>query len=105
MHRSSPALLLVAAALGGAAGCAEAPPAGPRHPSAQQQPPADSRSNGHARGATLSQADATAEVAYYRERSLALAGEASTEIARTDFTRLRRGRLYLTEGLPDREIE
>ena len=36
---------------------------------------------------------------------MALADGASTEIARTDFTRLRRGRLYLTEGLPDREIE
>jgi hypothetical protein len=43
-------------------------------------------------------------VAYYRERSLALAAGASTEIARTDFARLRRGRLYLTEGLPDREV-
>ena len=53
----------------------------------------------------MSRADATAEIAYYRERSAALAGGASTEIARTDFARLRRGRLYLTEGLPDREIE
>lgn len=57
-----------------------------------------------AHGSALSPAEATAEVAYYRERSVALATGASTEIARTDFVRLRRGRLYLTGGLPDREI-
>jgi hypothetical protein len=109
MHRASTGLLLIAAAaLGGAAGCAESPPAaqpGPAHPSAQQQAPGRRAPNASAGGATLSPADATAEVAYYRERSVALAGGSSTEIARTDFTRLRRGRLYLTEGLPDREIE
>jgi Domain of unknown function (DUF4919) len=108
MSRSSSALLLMAAALGGATGCAEVPPAaqpGPARPSAQQQASARPATKGDPGGATLSPADATAEVAYYRERSVALAGGASTEIARTDFTRLRRGRLYLTEGLPDREIE
>ena len=98
---------MAAAALGGAAGCAEAPLAaqpGPAHPSARHQAAAPG-TNSAAGGTTLSPADATAEVAYYRERSLALTGGASTEIARTDFVRLRRGRLYLTEGLPDREIE
>ncbi len=103
MHRSSLVLLMAAAVLGGATGCAEAPPAAPAHPSAREAP-ARPATNAYARGTTLSAADATAEVAYYRERSLALAGGASTEIARTDFARLRRGRLYLTEGLPDREI-
>lgn len=54
-------------------------------------------------GATLSPAEAAEEVAYYRERSAALAAPSNVEIARTDFARLRRGRLYLTEGLRDRE--
>jgi hypothetical protein len=101
-------LLISAAALGGAASCAGGPPAaqpGPAHPSAEQPDRARAATNASPRGTTLSPADATAEIAYYRERSVALAGGASTEIARTDFTRLRRGRLYLTEGLPDREIE
>jgi Domain of unknown function (DUF4919) len=109
MHRSSSVLLVAAAALGVAAGCAETPPPvqqGPAHPFAEQRTAARPATNAASGGgATLSPADATAEVAYYRERSLALAGGASTEIARTDFARLRRGRLYLTEGLPDREIE
>jgi uncharacterized protein DUF4919 len=99
---------MAAAALGGATGCAGGPPAtqpGPAHATAQLQTPARPPRNASAGGITLSPADATAEVAYYRERSIALAGGASTEIARTDFARMRRGRLYLTEGLPDREIE
>ncbi len=98
---------MAAAVLSAAPGCAQTPPAaqpGPAHPSALQQTAARPAGDAYARGTTLSPADATAEVAYYRERSIALAGGASTEIARTDFARLRRGRLYLTEGLPDREI-
>ena len=55
-------------------------------------------------GATLAPAEAADEIAYYRERSAVLAAPTNIEIARTDFTRLRRGRLYLTEGLRDREI-
>lgn len=38
--------------------------------------------------------DITGDVAYYRERAIALRSEASDEIARTDFARFRRGRLY-----------
>jgi len=89
------------------AACAGDPPGtrpGPAHPSGQQQAAERPAPNSRGRGATLSPAEATAEVAYYRERSAALATGAPTEIARTDFARLRRGRLYLTEGLPDREI-
>ena len=88
------------------AGCAEDPPAarpGPARPSLPTQAAARPPTNRAGPGSTLSPADATAEVAYYRERSIVLAAGDSTEIARTDFARLRRGRLYLTEGLPDRE--
>ena len=60
--------------------------------------------NAAALGATLSPAEAAEEVAYYRERSAALAAPTNVEIARTDFVRLRRGRLYFTEALPDREV-
>ncbi len=42
-------------------------------------------------------ADADADVAYYRERAVTLAAEILIEIARTDFARMRRGRLYLPE--------
>jgi hypothetical protein len=111
MHRlsslaSSLVLMMAAAALGCAAGCAAAPTAtrpGPALPTAAETPGRDAQKD-QAHGSTLAPADATAEVAYYRERSLALATGASTEIARTDFVRLRRGHLYLTDGLPDREI-
>jgi hypothetical protein len=107
MHRSRLVLLIAAATMGSATGCSGDPPAarpGPAHPSPSTQAAVPSGENGSARGATLFSADATAEVAYYRERSVALAAGTSTEIARTDFARLRRGRLYLTEGLPDPEI-
>ena len=106
MRPSSSVLLVVVAGLG-TVGCAGDPPGarpGPAHPSGQQQAAARPATNAAGRPPTLSPAEATAEVAYYRERSLALAAGASTEIARTDFARLRRGRLYLTEGLPDREV-
>jgi len=46
-------------------------------------------------------ADADADVAYYDERTAALATEALIEVARTDFTRMRRGRLY-ANGTPGR---
>jgi len=96
---------MVAAGLS-AAGCAGDPPAsrpGPAHPG-QQQATAGVTQNAGGHGATLSPEEATAEVAYHRERSVALDRGESTEIARTDFARLRRGRLYLTGGLPDREV-
>jgi Domain of unknown function (DUF4919) len=66
--------------------------------------PAPPPGNAYARGATLSSAEAADEVAYYRERSAVLAAPSNPEIARTDFARLRRGRLYLTDGLRNREI-
>jgi len=102
---SSLALLMTVAAMGGVTGCAGAPPAArPGPATVQSTTAAVSVQKDQAHGSALSPADATAEVAYYRERSVALATGASTEIARTDFVRLRRGRLYLTGGLPDREI-
>jgi hypothetical protein len=93
------ATLAVGAGLGvlvaAGAGCAaSAPPPAAARPLEQVYAP----------GATLSPVDAADEIAYYRERSTALAAPTNVEIARTDFTRLRRGRLYLTEGLRDREI-
>jgi hypothetical protein len=42
-------------------------------------------------------ADADADVAYYQDRAAALASEVLTEVARTNFVRMRRGRLYLRE--------
>src|SRR4051812_7870887 len=106
MRRWSSVLLMVAAGLS-TAGCAGDPPGarpGAAHPSAPPQAAPRPATTAAAGGPTLSAAEATAEVAYYRERSVALAAGTSTELARTDFVRLRRGRLYLTEGLPDREI-
>ncbi len=94
---------VAAATVCSAAGCAGGPAqAGPAHPSAQSR--ARPTQNVYAAGPTLSPADAAAEIAYYRERSATLAMGVSTDIARTDFARMRRGRLYLTGGLGDREI-
>lgn len=45
-------------------------------------------------------ADAEADAKYYRERADALATEAFEEIGRTDCRRLRRGRLYAGDGVP-----
>jgi hypothetical protein len=52
-------------------------------------------------------ADADADVDYYQERAAALATETLVEIARTNFVRMRRGRLYLPAagGAPAGEIE
>ena len=41
-------------------------------------------------------ADADADVAYYRERAAALAAGSTIEVARTNFARMRRGRMYLS---------
>ncbi len=43
--------------------------------------------------------DAEDDVIYYRERAIALKTGARSEIARTDLARLRRGRLYLRNGM------
>jgi hypothetical protein len=82
----------------GISGCGASAP-----PPAATRPGARPLANVFALGATLSAAEAAEEIAYYRERSAALAVPSNIEIARTDFARLRRGRLYLTEGLRDRE--
>jgi hypothetical protein len=88
--------LVVASALmlAAAAGCV-APGAGgapaPRTPASPTAPEASGSD------ATLPPrpADAAADIAYYQERTAALASGALTDIARTDFARLRRGALYL----------
>jgi hypothetical protein len=85
-------------AVAGMSGCAASAPA-----PAPATPGAPPLANIFALGATLSPAEATEEIAYYRERSTVLAAPTNIEIARTDFARLRRGRLYMTEGLRDRE--
>ncbi len=48
---------------------------------------------------------AEADAAYYRARAGALATEATDEIARTDFWRLRRGRLYVPDASNIQELE
>jgi len=59
------------------------------------QPGATEPSNTSDRGDLPPRAkDAEADAAYYRARAAALAKEAPEEIERTDFRRLRRGRLY-----------
>jgi hypothetical protein len=81
-----------------ASGCASPPPAaqaGAKEPLAAK-PKA---------GLPPRPADAEADVAYYRERATALATEVADEIARTDFTRLRRGRLYVPDAPNTRELE
>ena len=109
MHRSSSALLLMAAAaLGGAAGCAETPPAAQPGPGAPLRTAGLSgsrderlRTRRHVIGGRRHGGGRLLPGAFGGPRWR----RGSTEIARTDFTRLRRGRLYLTEGLPDRGIE
>jgi uncharacterized protein DUF4919 len=44
-------------------------------------------------------ADAEADAAYYQTRAVALAQGARTELAQTDFARLRRGRLYAPRSI------
>jgi hypothetical protein len=48
---------------------------------------------------------AAADAAYYRARAAALATEATEEVARTDFWRLRRGRLYVPDASNIQELE
>jgi hypothetical protein len=48
---------------------------------------------------------AEVDAAYYRARAGALATEATEEIARTDFWRLRRGRLYVADASNIQELE
>jgi hypothetical protein len=53
-----------------------------------------------AHGPTPRPSSAAADAAYYRERVIAVEAEAVDEIARTDWGRFRRGRLYAGEGAP-----
>ncbi len=101
MERPRPPVsaLVVAVAAAGAIGCVASAP-----PPVAASPAATPPGNGYARGSILSATEAADEVAYYRERSAALAAPTNVEIARTDFVRLRRGRLYLTEGLRNHEV-
>jgi tetratricopeptide (TPR) repeat protein len=49
--------------------------------------------------------EAESDAAYYQERAAALAGEDASELERTDFERLRRGRLYAPRTLDDKQAE
>ncbi len=49
--------------------------------------------------------NAEADAAYYRARAGALATEATEEVARTDFWRFRRGRLYVPDASNIQELE
>ncbi|HEY4394376.1 MAG TPA: hypothetical protein VGP64_09955 [Polyangia bacterium] len=95
--RAASAVCAALVGVGATVGCASAPPPAPV-PGAWRPV-----GNAYVLGATLPPAEAADEVAYYRERAAALAAPTNVEIARTDFARLRRGRLYLTQGLRDRE--
>lgn len=79
-------------AAGGLVSCAPAPKPAPRTPP-HAAPAADE-------GIPPRPADADADVAYYRERAAALASESTTEVARTNFARMRRGRMYLKVESP-----
>lgn len=54
---------------------------------------------------TARPAYAEADAAYYRGRAAALATEATEEVARTDFWRFRRGRLYVPDASNIQELE
>ena len=104
-------VILAALALAGAGGCATgsqardtpggrnvggavvAPPDTPRNPTSTSAGPGATAAGPE----TLPVRPATSadDVAYYRERAAALATGVPTEVARTDFMRVRRGRLYL----------
>jgi hypothetical protein len=75
----------------GLASCAPAPKPAPRTP----PPPRVTAAADP--GIPARPADADADVAYYRERATALATESTTEVARTNFARMRRGRMYLQQ--------
>jgi hypothetical protein len=95
MLASRAPLALTAASLLAACATAPAPtptPAPSAAPRAAQPPPAVAAP---AEEIPPRPADADADVDYYRERATALATETLTEIARTNFVRMRRGRLYL----------
>jgi len=49
--------------------------------------------------------EADGDAAYYQERAAALSGEDASELERTDFERLRRGRLYAARTLDARQAE
>jgi len=76
------------------AACATAPKPAPGPAAGKARPPTPAVAD---REVAPRPADADADVAYYRERAGALAAEILIEVARTDFARMRRGRLYLPE--------
>lgn len=99
-------VLVLALAVTGACGTAKqtrppeqpvsAPPPPPKKPVAKAKPtPAPDPY-----AITPRPEDAEDDVIYYRERAIALKTGIRGEIARTDFARLRRGRLYLRNGMP-----
>jgi hypothetical protein len=92
LTRSFAGVLLAA---GGLASCAPAPKPAPRTPP-RAAPAAE-------QGIPPRPADADADVAYYHERAAALATESTTEVARTNFARMRRGRMYLSGEVPAAE--
>jgi len=77
----------ILAAAFGLASCATGP-----KPAPAPRPPAAAKE-----GIPPRPADADADVAYYRERAEALAAESTIEVARTNFARMRRGRMYLAD--------
>jgi len=88
MAASKLSIALVGLLLGA---CASEPPAreaGAKAPPAAERKPEPAPRPAHAE----------ADAAYYRARSKALATEAMDEIARTDFARLRCGRLYVPDA-------
>jgi len=80
-------LLSFAGACGGSS-----PAASPAQPKATAAP-------------TARPAYAEGDAAYYRGRAAALATEATEEVARTDFWRFRRGRLYVPDASNIQELE
>jgi hypothetical protein len=94
MRGTRAALVVVAAAVALAA-CATTPKSAPARSPASTLAPGPTAGPGEDPEVPPRPADADADVAYYRERAAALASETFTEIARTNFARMRRGRLYL----------
>jgi hypothetical protein len=88
------AMALVAAVVcSSALGCAKSTP-GPRRPEVPVE--------GEERPVPPKQAQA--DVEYYEARAAAIASRAPDAVAKTDFGRLRRGRLYFTGGLEKEQI-
>jgi hypothetical protein len=80
-----------------ASGCASGAAASKPAP-----PPATVSTTG---GAAVTATDGAADAAYYRERAAALAKESPDELARTDFGRFRRGRLYAADAMDSKAAQ